>query len=331
MLTRSHRWTLALLTGVCLAVAAVPAPAAQPDKLLPDDTFMVLNIDVRQLISSDVVKKHALEDFRAALKKNAQASEILSVLNFDPEKDLHSITLAVGGGVPLGPGGPMPDALGVIRGKFDLERVHGVLAELVKNKADKVSVSEYGKFKVYEAREGPTPTYVAFADGQTIIVSPKKSLVTDALDRSQGKSTGKLKSAMASALEKADAKQTVWVALNFPTEIKDLIKAQPQAAPIAEKLDSLTAGITVRDNIAAQIGIHLSDAAMAKQLAAGVDQAKQFLGLAAFQNKELGPLVVDIIPTIKATTQDSSVVITAELSPAIIDKLVKAAKEQNKP
>ncbi len=334
MLTRSHR--CALLAGLAVVLLAAPAPAAQPDKLFPDDTFMVMSIDIQQLVASDVVKKYALEQIRSGIKKNTQAVEILNLLNFDPLKDLTSVTVAMGGNLPLPPnvggtGDAVPDVVGVIRGKFDLERVHGVLAEVAKNTPDKVAISEHGKFKIYETKEGPTPAYVAFVDGKTIVVSPKKALVTGALDRSQGKSTSQLKKEMTAALEKADGKQTMWLAMNFPASLKELMKVQPQAGPIVDKMESMTAGFTVRDNVAAEIGIHLNDAAMAKQLAAGVDQGKQMLGLIALQNKELAPIVMDIIPTIKATTVDASVVIKAELTSATIEKLVKAAKEQNKP
>jgi hypothetical protein len=331
MLTRLQRWTCALAAGLMLSWS-VPAAAATPDKLLPGDTFMVLNVDVQQLVASDVAKKYALEEIRSAIKKNVQASEILNVLNFDPLKDLNSITLAVGGNLPV-PGGPggdvVPDALAIVRGKFDLERVHGALAEVAKNMPGMLAVSEHGKFKVYETKEGPTPAYVAFLDGQTLVGSPKKSLVTDALDRSQRGSSA-VKKEMAAALEKADAKQTMWLAMNFPESIKELMKAQPQSAAMADKLESMTAGVTVRDNVIAEIGIHTNDADIAKKLAAGVEQGKQALGFLALQNKEIAPIVMDVIPTIKATSQNTSVVIKAELSPATIEKLVKAAKEQNK-
>src|SRR5262245_50998705 len=95
---RSCRWLL----PCALAALALPARAAEVDKYLPNDTQGVLSVNVRQLLDSSLIKKHGLEQIRAGLENNQKAQDLLKSLDFDPLKDIGSITAA-------GPGGDDPD------------------------------------------------------------------------------------------------------------------------------------------------------------------------------------------------------------------------------
>ena len=60
---RLHRRPGARVAVLVLAVvlAGAPARAGEVDRYLPDDTEIVVNVNIRQILDSPLVKKHALE------------------------------------------------------------------------------------------------------------------------------------------------------------------------------------------------------------------------------------------------------------------------------
>src|SRR5262249_36270471 len=88
-----HRITgmaiLALVFSAALHVA--PARAAEISKFLPNDTEVVLNVNVKQVLDSPLFKKHLLQQVKTFLKNNADAEKMLDALGFDPLKDVSAI------------------------------------------------------------------------------------------------------------------------------------------------------------------------------------------------------------------------------------------------
>ena len=71
---------------------AGPARAAEVDPYLPDDTEVLVTVNVRQVLDSPLVKKSTLEKLREALKDIDMAEDVLKDLGFDPFKDLDRVT-----------------------------------------------------------------------------------------------------------------------------------------------------------------------------------------------------------------------------------------------
>jgi len=72
-----HRLPGAAVLGLAAVLVAAPARAAEIDKLLPADTETVLTINVKQIFSSDLVKKVGLDKAKEALKSQSDAQKIL--------------------------------------------------------------------------------------------------------------------------------------------------------------------------------------------------------------------------------------------------------------
>src|SRR6266446_1191924 len=87
---RRYRWLLAS----ALLAFVLPIRAAEVDKYLPTETEFVSHVNVKQLLDSAIVKKHAVDKLRDLLKGQDQASAVLEALGFDPFKDLASVTIA---------------------------------------------------------------------------------------------------------------------------------------------------------------------------------------------------------------------------------------------
>src|SRR5690348_9017765 len=90
--------------------------AADLDAYLPEDTESLLNINVRQLLDSQLVKKHLLDVAQEALRGNDQLQDILTDLGFDPFKDLDRVVIAS----PIGT--EKDRGLVIVRGRFNVAK-----------------------------------------------------------------------------------------------------------------------------------------------------------------------------------------------------------------
>jgi hypothetical protein len=66
---------VATVVGVFLG-CVLPVAAAPVDKYLPDDTEALVALNIRQLLDSPVVKKHALAKIKEYIKSNEDAEKI---------------------------------------------------------------------------------------------------------------------------------------------------------------------------------------------------------------------------------------------------------------
>src|SRR5438105_4660189 len=104
------------LCGLAAALAAAPARAGEVDKYLPEDTEVLVSVNVRQIVDSDLFKKYALEQARAALKDQEDVQDVLKELGLDPFKDLDRVLVAKPSG------GEQDRGLVIAYGRFDLDR-----------------------------------------------------------------------------------------------------------------------------------------------------------------------------------------------------------------
>src|SRR5262245_16165596 len=127
-MTAIRRMWLAGLVLTLTAYAAAPARAVDP-KILPGDTELVVSLNIKQLLASDIAKqyKDILDQARGFIEgqiQNNPAAKYLEKAGFDLLRDLHGVTIATNGSKEV-------DAVFVvIEGKFDTEKVHKVAAEI---------------------------------------------------------------------------------------------------------------------------------------------------------------------------------------------------------
>src|SRR5262249_21154753 len=118
-------------------------------------------------------------------------------------------------------------------------------------------------------------------------------------------------------LAKADREPTISiVSLTGP------LSATGQA--IVEKLNAITGGITVGDDVKAAFVLSTKNAkdadSVESELKAGIDQITGLAELVANQNKELKPLV-DAVKTLKVAAQGNAITLTGQLSKEVLDRL----------
>jgi hypothetical protein len=320
--------------GFCLALAvalaaAVPSRAAEVDKYLPDDTEIVVAFNVKQLLGAELFKKHALDKARDALKEFAEADDVLKDLGFDPFKDLEQILVA-------SPTGEESDrGLVIVHGRFDLAKFKAKGEESAKDYPDILKIHKVpdglgGQNLVYEViTNGPggneMSIFVALAGKDTLLASPGKDYVVDALKKAGLRGRAALKDKeLQTLLGQMSPRQTLAVAASGSA----LAKAQlpEEAKAILEKVGTLGGGLTVEDGIQLEIAIGAKDANAAKDIQKTLDGGlKQVLLLAtavAAANEELNPLL-DVVKSVKVGVKDKVVTIKAAVDADAIDKAIK--------
>ncbi len=79
-----HRRFVRIAAILLTVLAAVPGRAADLDPYLPEDTETVINLNLRQILDSPLIKKHALEHAQEALRGQDQIQDILKDLRLRP-------------------------------------------------------------------------------------------------------------------------------------------------------------------------------------------------------------------------------------------------------
>jgi hypothetical protein len=330
-------WIAALALGL-IALSAALSQAATPNKYLPDDTEFVLRVNVKDLLETEIVKKNALEPIKAGLRENLQLGLIFETLNFDPLKDLQTITLAgkdLGANLPMGGGnggGARPrvgEVFAVIHGAFDLDKFHKTLADAAKENPAKLAISDYSGFKVYEGKENENPVFVAFLDKTTAVASNKKNRVTEAIDVSTGKRKANPSRTLVNMLAKVSESQAVIMALPLPKNARESMMRNPQTMMIAEKLEGMTGSVAAGKDATAEIHLHTTDAQFAMQFRQQIEALKLLAaGAIMGQGFPGGDMLAELVENMKTNADGKVVALKLSLTQEMIDKAKKGDKDK---
>jgi hypothetical protein len=306
-----------------LALVALPARAGDIDRYLPDDTETVVTVNVRAFLDSGLMKKIGLDNAKEALKSMDEVGEVLKDLGFDPFKDLDVVITSS----PIT--SDQDKGLIIAHGKFDLDKFKKKAEEAAKDHGDIVKVHKSGTNQIYEVKmsaEGvDTTLFVALAAKDTLLASPGKDYVVDALKRTGNAKHAGLKNKHIQALvEKMDAKQSLSLVTTGEYLSKlDFLDANQKA--MLANCDAVTGGLTVTDEIKLEIGFTTKTADDAKNLTKEInDNLNRGLGVLALLaggQKELAPLM-DFLKSVKATAKDKAVLIKGSISAEALDNLL---------
>src|SRR5262245_53042979 len=180
-MTVTRRMWLAGLVLTLAACLASQAHAVDP-KLLPGDTELVVSVNIKQMLDSEIAKqyKDIIDQARGALEAQVQnnpAAKYLEKTGFDVLRDLHSVTIASNGTKEV-------DAVFVvIEGKFNADKVHAVAEEIAGENADHLKISKIGSTKVYEiVPPGENKRiYAALINDTTLVAAPSQDALKDAI------------------------------------------------------------------------------------------------------------------------------------------------------
>ena len=324
----------ALGLAVAALLLAAPARAAEVvDKLLPNDTEIVLSVNLKQILNSPLGKKIPRDKIEDAIKSQDEVNKNLEDLGFNPLDDLHSLVVAVSGGNE-------PDkGLVIAHGKFDVKKFEAKAEEVAKDMKDVLKIHKVpdglgGSTKLYEVTPPgqDNPLWVALPNGTTLLASGGKDYVLDALDKEAGRKQTALKNKdLAALLNRLDTTQSIWLAVLGSTLAKNpQLSGNQDVKEVLDKISDATAAINVDKDLKVQVSVTAKTAADAKdldeKLKDGLNTALGAVALLAGQKKELAPLV-DVLKNVKPDVKGKVVSVELELSGKDIEKAIDKNKD----
>jgi hypothetical protein len=313
------------LTVFLAAAVAVSARAVEPDKYLPSDSEAVLVINVRQILESPLIKKHALEQIKSQMESNADAKKFFKATGLDPLRDIHEVIV----GATLG-GGAEPKFLVVVRGKFDVEKIQEAAIAEAKSQGHEMKVVTKGNLKIFEIKQhgnSDKPLYAAFADDKTLIVSQSVEQT-----ETGAKGDGKVTPTLATALSKVGGKESVYGAAVVTDQIKKSMASNPQFRELAPKLEYFTGIFDLTNEFKAKLSVQTSDAKAADKVKIMLGQFVPVIGLmAAGQSENLGPTVTELVKKIEIKKDDNNAVnVSLTVTEQMMKEMEDAAKNGGK-
>ena len=312
MLRTRKFWLLALTLGV--ATLAAPVRAAEIDKLTPADAQVVVVFNVRQAIDSPLAKKKGVTDLlKAGIEGNKEAKQAMTALGLDVTKDIERVSVSVGGPIDF-QGGKKPDkVLIAIHGNFDPDRI-----EATAKKVDAIKVSKEGTATIYEIQDKGETNYATVIGKNTIAASPSKEYLLLAV-----KNVGGGSKELSKASAKVDGKQSMWMAVVITDDMRKAMAQSPQMKDVAGKIESITMGIHVTDEIVLDLNINTADGAAAKAMKTQVDAALPFITAIIGDDNPASGVVKDLMKTLKITAKEDALNLNMSISEATLDKIIK--------
>lgn len=306
-----------------LVLAALPARAADIEKLLPDDTTAVLTINVGQILDSAVVKKYVLPDIEA--KVNTEVGKVVRLLGLNPVKEISAVTFA-------SPGGSDQNKwLGVVSGSFDPGRIQSAVDQFSKGRPDAVAVHRQGEVRIYEDLsnkddQSSWPKYFALLDRHTLVASPNKDYVTGAVARAAGKQESKLDAGLRALLAKQDPKQSLWLAAVASKEMRQQLAKNGGAKDFADKIQSLSGGVTLAEDVRLNLRVQTSDPNAARQVRQSLEAGKAVIILAVSVNEELkdyAPGIIDVLNSFRFAQDQGAVSVELTVAAGLLEQNIK--------
>ena len=322
---------LSRLSAGLLAAAAVAAPgrAAEIDPILPAETESVVAVNLRQIIDANLVKKYVLGQLKQAMAGNDMAKQ-LSELGLDPLKDIDRVSVGSWGE------GEDGNAVFVVRGRFDLEKMFAAAEAKAKTDGDKVKILTEGKYKLVQVTidNVPKPAFFTFADDKTIVGSLDKKMAVAAADVAKAGGKPQLAKELAALVLKQDEKASLFACA---VVAKDRFKGLPpgvgggipgvDTAKLGEQLKSLRSyAMTLRltDDVSLELDAGMADTESANEFGGSLSQligtAKGFLPLVAGMQPNMKPLIDELNNTLKSSVKDKDVTLSLKLSGDAIGK-----------
>jgi hypothetical protein len=274
-----------------------------------------------------------LQKVRDALKDLDQVESVLKELGFDPFKDLERVTLA-------SPGGTEKDrGLVILHGTFNLDKFKAKGDEAARDYPDylkihKVPVGAGATQVGYEVTppDADMPLFVALPAKDTLLASPGKDYVVDALKRAARKARPALKNKDVQALlDKMDEKQSVSVAI-LGSALTKGGGAPPAVKGLFEKVEAIGGGVTVGEDLKVEVALAARTAEGAKELHDSLDKGlKQALALlsvvaSGVEDKDLKQVLnpaLEVVKTLRVSAKGKVVTLKGRVSADVLEDALK--------
>ncbi len=355
-LRRCPAWFLAL----GLLATATPAPAAEIDRLLPDNVQSLCTIQVAQLLHSPLIKKYALDQIKTTLKDSEPVQQCFEALGFDPFKDVSRVVLAATG---------EDDMLAIVHGHFDTARIDGLARRCARCQCGPIKIHKTAEGQViYEIKGGEPeegkkgsvlfgwpcfggeepPSFLpcvsfkgslffTLVDKTTVVLTTSSEAAGDVLVRAADKKRPALSPEMRRLLKSVDTKATVWAierTVEQPKagdaeESEDESDAPPpcvkeEATEEGCGIDGYSASLNVEDDVRIKVTLYTPTSEGAVDLLRDLgDLRTRVYGLSlllAGNQKEM-VMLKDVPRSIQMNRHGRVVTVEGHITATLIDKI----------
>jgi hypothetical protein len=322
----AKRW----LTLAVVALIATPVRAADLSKYLPDDTEIVIGVNVSRLMESELVQKHVptlVKRFGPDLVKLAAEStgqkvddDVFKEINkFVGDADLIRKWLKKGElrRFIVGTNADFDDGsfFMIWEGDLSKDQAKELVAFLMKNKPLGIAVRtvKEGKYEFYGVKVpgDDDEMFFALADEKTVVCCQNKAALARVLGRAASDEKPAVRKELIDVASKIDQKAAFWMAA-APRETDEYVNAH--------------ASVTVTDGISFVASVTAKDADAARTAAGDLkDTLKDVAESLDDAVKQLPPLGMlrDALKKVEPKAEKNVVTIEAEVTGAMIDKLIK--------
>jgi len=319
--------TLSLLVGTTMS-----ARAADIAGVLPNDSEFVMQLNIKQLLGSKIVKTYASEMVDQFMENSPEAQQFTQLTGLDPRKDLSRIIIAGSGSDPTS-----ATAVILLEGTYDVVKLNTVLAEVARAKSEMISVVKDGNLTMYkiEGPDSPVAMYATVADKSLVVMATSKELVKDTIAKKNGTKKGNVSKDLATLLDRVKDESSMYMVAVTKDKTKGLPIPQPEVADIVEKIHGISMSLNVNADIALDINVGVEDEDIAKELggklAELIPQAKLAIGFVTNSQPKLAKPLKDIVNTLKSGVSGKVITLKISVPATAVDSLIKFAKERGMP
>jgi len=319
-----HRVLLALSFVAVLAVGR--APAAEQHRYLPDDTEIVVSLNFKQVVNSKVFKDTLLGPVKDLLKSD-DVRPWLEQIGLDPLNDLHRVLIASPGSTEIDRG------LIIVQGVFDPAKFKANADDLAKTgvKRHQIVDGAGGMQGIYEfpLTGQQFPWFVCVPAKDTVLISPGKDYIVDALKRNPLKNPAGLKNKnFQDVLDKVDDKQSVYVAATAEA-LGRLGLPDGVTKELFQKLDGLAGGFKLEESLDIEFVLGCRNVDDARSLHRTINtlhtQGLLVLGLLANQDPGV-ETALDVLKAVRFATKDRTVTLKGRIDADIIQGWLKGGQ-----
>jgi len=331
MPSRFRILALALLVTLCLTSSAPAQPVVHAlDPFLPADTENYLTINIRQLLDSPMFKKLGLDAARDALKNADEINDVLKDLGLDPFKDVDRLTIS-------GPSTPDTDrGLFILQGRFDAAKIEAKAKQIAKDMEDVLKIHNVpdgagGTQVVWEAtvQGAEQPIFVALVGKTTVLASPGKDYVVDAVKQGKSKKAPVLKNKEFQALlEKLDPKQSLSMAVMAKTfgKAPALNDAPAVLRDVVGKMEVIGASVRTDKDLEIELSVATKTDKDARELRETTDKGLKMalagLAILGSDRKEV-TVALELVKSTRVSAKGKVVTLKARISPDAIEEALK--------
>lgn len=312
---------LLLVTALLVAFVSTSAFAGDLLKLIPQEADFVIQVNVNKILTSPEAKKALMENLDKSPEQKAAFDEFVKNTGFNPMENLNQIMVFSSGSID--PQKPSQMAGALLDGKFETAKILEAITKDEKAKAE-VEITKIDGFDAVVPKN-KKDGYGLFIDAATAVVGAEEG-VMKVKDVKAGKGKGvEAKKEFFDILQKVDLMATVSGAGLIPADLKEKVKANPQAAPLAALnyfFFSFNHGENIDFNFNGEVDKKENVETVMTSLNGFLAMLKMFAGQA--------PEAAEVLNMIKLTANGTTVAINLSVPKAKLDEIKKKMEERIK-